>query len=225
MEIFMNGELSLFFFLKSILEKILNYMDPLIFSNTLFKKMPEFYREMLRNWSKFLLNDPSLPSTILLQYLWFNKHIKTGNNSVYFSHFSNYGINFIGNLVDINGKNKSWDAIKFEYNLTDREKFWRLQLVHAIPKLWVEVLNMDVGLSINLAIYDHNLIKNCRLYTLDKLVSKELYNISLSSMYEKPTSQRYYEELLETTNLNWKKNMHFTKQLCRWNAVAYLLYL
>ena len=74
---------------------------------------------------------------------------------------------------------------------------------------------MDVGLSINLAIYDHNLIKNCRLYTLDKLVSKELYNISLSSMYEKPTSQRYYEELLETTNLNWKKNMHFTKQLWR----------
>ena len=43
------------------------------------------------------------------------------------------------------------------------------------------------------------------MYTLDKLVSKELYNISLYSIYEKPTSQSYYEKLLETTNLNWKE--------------------
>ena len=137
--------------------------------------------------------------------MWFNKHIKIGNNSAYFSHFSNHGINFIGNLVDINGRYKSWDTIKYEYNLTDKEKFRWLQLVLAIPKLWLEALNKDLGLSVNLAIYDHNLIKNCQLYTLDKLVSKELYNISLCSMYEKPTSQSYYEKLLETTNLNWKE--------------------
>ena len=124
---------------------------------------------------------------------------------MYFSHFSNHGINFIGNLVDINGKYKSWDAMKYEYNLNDKKKFRWLQLVHAIPKLWLEALNKGLGLSVNLAIYDHNLIKNCQLYTLDKLVSKELYNISLCSMYEKPTSQSYYEKLLETTNLNWKE--------------------
>ena len=69
------------------------------------------------------------------QYLWFNKHIKIGNNSVYFSHFSVYGINFIGNLVDINGKYKLCYAREYEYNLTDKEKFRWLQLVHAISKL------------------------------------------------------------------------------------------
>ena len=42
-------------------------------------------------------------------------------------------------------------------------------------------------------------------YPSFSLVSKELYNISLCSMYEKPTSQSYYEKLLETTNLNWKE--------------------
>ena len=42
----------------------------------LIRKMPEFYREILLNWSKFLSYDPSVPSTILSQYLWFNKHIK-----------------------------------------------------------------------------------------------------------------------------------------------------
>ena len=43
------------------------------------------------------------------------------------------------------------------------------------------------------------------MYTLDKLVSKELCNISLCSIYEKPTSQSYFEKLLETKNLNWRE--------------------
>ena len=55
------------------------------------RKMPEFYREILLNWSKFLSYDPSVPSTILSQYLWFNKYIKIGNNDAYFSHFSDHG--------------------------------------------------------------------------------------------------------------------------------------
>ena len=53
--------------------------------------------------------------------------------------------------------------------------------------------------------FDHNLIKKCQLYRLDNLLSKKLYNISLCSMYEKTTSQNYYEKLLEKTNLNWKE--------------------
>ena len=86
----------------------------------------------------------------------------------------------------------------YEYNLTDKEKFRWLQLVRAITKLWVEALNKDLGLSVNLGIYDHNIIKNRQLYSLDKLVSKELYNISLCSMYE---------------NLHYKDNMkNYLKQ-------------
>ena len=65
-------------------------------------------------------------------------------------------------------------------------------------------LNKDVGLSVNCETFDHNLIKNCQLYAPDKFVSKELYTISLCSMFEKPTSRSYYGRLLETTNLNWK---------------------
>ena len=58
-------------------------------------------------------------------------------------------------------------------------------------KLWVEVLIKDLGLSFNLAIYDHDLSKNSQMYTLDRFISKELYIISLCSMYEKPTSGSY----------------------------------
>ena len=94
----------------------------------------------------------------------------------------------MGDLVDINGKYKSWDTIKYEYNLTDKEKFWCLQLIHAIPNLRVEAPNNDLRLSVSRAVYDYNLIKNCQLLTLGKLASKELYNISLCSMHEKPAS-------------------------------------
>ena len=80
-------------------------------------------------------------------------------------------------MADINGKYKSWDAIKYEYNLTDKEKFRWLQLVHVMAKLWVEALNKDLGLSVILANHDQNLIKNCLWYTRDRLVSQELYNI------------------------------------------------
>ena len=69
--------------------------------------MLEFHWGILLNWSKFLSYNCSVPSTILSQYLWFNKHIKIENNGVYFSHFPNQGIDFIGHLVDINGKYKS----------------------------------------------------------------------------------------------------------------------
>ena len=98
--------------------------------------------------------------------------------------------------MDINEKYKSWDTIKYEHNLADEEKLQWLQLVYARLKLWVEALNKDLGLSLNRPIYDHNLNKNCQLHALDELVSKDLYNISLCSMYEISTSQSCYEKLL-----------------------------
>ena len=94
------------------------------------------------DWNKFLSYGPSVPLIILSQY---------------FAHFSNHGINFIDSLVDISRKYKSWDTIKYEYNLSYKEKFRWLELVHAIPTLWVEALNKDLKVSSNLAIYDHNL--------------------------------------------------------------------
>ena len=87
----------------------------------------------------------------------------------------------------INENYKSKDTIKYKCNLSDKEKLRRLELLHAIPKLWVEALNKDLGLSANLAIYDDNQIKISQLHTLYKWVSKELYNISLCTMFGKPT--------------------------------------
>ena len=44
-EIFMNGKLSLFFFLKSISEKISNLMELLLFPSTLLEKCQNFTKK------------------------------------------------------------------------------------------------------------------------------------------------------------------------------------
>ena len=65
--------------------------------------------------------------------------------------------------------------------------------------------SVKIRLSVNLAIYVQNLIKNCQLHTIDKFLSKELCKISLCLMYKKPKPQNYYEKLREKKYSNWKK--------------------
>ena len=49
--------------------------------------------------------------------------------------------------------------------------------------------------SENLMYLNHHLIKNNRLKSLEKLDSKELYNIIISNAKRTPTSQTYFENL------------------------------
>ena len=40
------------------------------------KKVPNFCKEMIKNWAKCLSFSPYLPSEIPSQFLWFNSNIK-----------------------------------------------------------------------------------------------------------------------------------------------------
>ena len=56
----------------------------------------------------------------------------------------------------------------------------------------------------NLCIFDHYLIKKNNLYCLNKLESKELYQIQIHEKYEKPTSQLYFERYFNKFDFDWK---------------------
>ena len=56
----------------------------------------------------------------------------------------------------------------------------------------------------NLCIFDHHLIKKNSLYCLNKLESRELYQIQISEKYKKPTSQLYHEGYLNKCDSDWK---------------------
>ena len=67
-----------------------------------------------------------------------------------------------------------------------------MQLIHAIPTAWKKELENDNGDCKNM-ILNHHLIKNNQLYTIEKLISKELYSFSIFFKNVKPTSQVYFQ--------------------------------
>ena len=80
----MNGNFSLFFLLKSILEKNLNFRDPLIFPNTTLKKSqnftekscwtrPNFYLKILLYYRPYYLSIYDLINISKLKIMWKSK--------------------------------------------------------------------------------------------------------------------------------------------------------
>ena len=57
----------------------------------------------------------------------------------------------------------------------------------------------------NLIIHGHHLIKGSRILVLEKLISKELYQILISSRTNKVTSVTYFETKFNRNSLDWTK--------------------
>ena len=176
-------------------------LDPSIRS---LKNVSYFYKEMIKNWAKCLSSSPSSPSAILSQLLWFNLNIKTDNKSIFISDFGSKNINFVRQIFHKSAKTKSWDYIKSEYNLESKLKYHWIQLTDALPKSWKDRLLNCIGNSMNLCIFDQHLIKKNKLYCLNKLGSRELYQIQISKNYKNPTLQSYYERYFNKFDFDWK---------------------
>ena len=129
------------------------------------KNVPNFYKEIVANWAKYFSCSPYLPSAILSQFLWFNSNIKIDDKSIFISGFASKNINFVGQIFHENGKTKSWDYIKLEYNLESKLKCRWIHLTDALPKLWKDRVLNCTGNSMNLCIFYHHLIKKIVTYT------------------------------------------------------------
>ena len=79
-----------------------------------------------------------------------------------------------------------------------------IQLTGDLPKLRKDRTLICRGNSINPCIFDHHLIKKNNLSCLNKLRSRELYQIQISKKYKKSTLQLYNERYLNNFDFNWK---------------------
>ena len=165
---------------------------------------PQYYQEIFRKWSSNLLLSPNIPSTITSQVIWFNKHIKIDNKSLYNNSLANKGINHVGKLFKENGMTKAWLDIKTEFNLSNKEHYFWIQLINAIPKSWKEELRRSNRISDALSVFDHHLIKSNQIYSLNKCNNKELYCLQISLNNSKTRSQLYFEDLFHNKDINWK---------------------
>ena len=55
-----------------------------------------------------------------------------------------------------------------------------------------------------LVIFDHHIVRNFEICSLNKLTSKEVYLILVEANTVKLTTQDYFKNLFETSQFNWK---------------------
>ena len=166
-------------YLKKYLGKEFKFHSNMKIPKNILDLFPIFYKEILDNWGKIYSQEPTVPSTIASQYLWFNNQIKIDNNVVFFKHFSENKINFVSDILDDKGNIKTWQNIILQHKISKNSYLKWIQLTHAIPKSWKRELNQDKGYCRNLLFLNHHLLKNNQLHAVEKLTSKELYSFSI----------------------------------------------
>ena len=129
---------------KSLGKKFLFHSN-LKVNKKLTKSFPKYYREIINTWGSKFSSQTLVPSAILSQFLWFNNQIQIGNKSVFFPSFSERNINFVGQLFKTDGTVKPSKQLQEGYGLGNKLKFKWIQLIHSLPKQWIEQIFIDSG--------------------------------------------------------------------------------
>ena len=75
----------------------------------------------------------------------------------------------------------------------ENETFLIVQIIHALPISWKNILRNYTGSINNLVIQDHHLMKKRQILSLNKLNSATLDQTFINANNIKPTSQTYFE--------------------------------
>ena len=135
-----------------------------------------FYKNILFQWSSFFFASSELPSCILLNFLWFNKHILIEKESIFFRDFSDKGLNIVYQLFNNNGNFKSWSSIKEEFGFSNISNFKWQQLKYMLPSSWNKIIKETDNVD-NLLLLNHHLIKKITLIGIEKLNSRQVYSL------------------------------------------------
>ena len=153
---------------------------------------------------KYLSSPPKVLSAVAPQFIRYNECIKIDNNTIPYCYFSKKNLNHIGDLFENNGKTRSWEDLRAKLGLYDNKKFYWRQIIQVIPLTWKKMFlecSNNIG---DLISKECHLIKKHQIYCLEKLNSRELYNMQLILKVEKPTAQIYFKKSFQNLELEWK---------------------
>ena len=189
------------------LGKNFTFHSNLSINESKLKQFPRYYRDLFSKWKKHYSCQPTLPSLVASECLWYNEKIKINNSTIYYSSFSKNGVNYVGQLFENHHQTlKSWSQVKDEFNIGEKYRFTYYQIIHALPKQWKEILINHTENIDNLVFYDHHLLNKHQIYCLSRLNSTILYEILISNNSLKPSPQLYFEQLFPSiANEDWKK--------------------
>ena len=66
-----------------------------------------------------------------------------------------------------------------------------------------KVTTDDKGNHRNIVIFNHHLLRDNHIYSLEKLNVKELYSLSICFKKDLPLLQKYFEDILPGTSIKW----------------------
>ena len=161
--------------------------------------MPTFYKNIIKFWTEISYCNPVTIDSVLAQRILFNRFIKIGNMAINWN-FSN--VFFVNDLLDENGYFLNWQNFKAKYNVAETSFFrWR-QLMAAIPRDWKILIERDR--EVRHFNDKQHLLHLTRMLFVERLTCKELYNIMISKMREKPTSEIKIGEIINNPDeIDW----------------------
>ena len=161
--------------------------------------LPKFYRKILSSWMINFTTPPELPSSILNQFLWYNKYVRINKITVYVKRFSEHNLNF---MID-SEKFRSWHIFKTEYNLNHKFHFQWLEVTDSIPKAWKNIVQKNINNNGPITIKDHHIMRRTRIFSINKLTVRKLYSTLMSNIENKPTSQIYFQKMFLSKPIKW----------------------
>ena len=168
--------------------------------------IPVFYQDILKFWSEVSSSTPLTASSILSECMWNNNLLRIDHNIISPSTFDNkINMLFVADFFDPKGNLLPWNCFKILHSIENKHYFNWIKMVNVLPRQWKETIKCDEGKSLIFCEFVPHLIVNAKLFPMNKLTSKELYNIFIKTKVKPPTSQNTFLSLFGVNSLPWKK--------------------
>ena len=163
--------------------------------------LPVFYQNIVSIW-KDCSSSPLTSSNILNQSIWHSMFLKIENKPYLFSDFARANLNYVSQLFNADGSTKNWNEIKNEFALENNIYFKYFQIIHSLPPSWRSVVEdaSEISTAVNPT---QGMLQCTKLFTLEKLISKQIYAILIRKRDCMPTSKTYYTIKFPSIENNW----------------------
>ena len=179
----------------------------IFYPNSYFKfftpNAPVFYKNIIKFWTDISTATPITASSMLSERVWNNTNIKIGGEvitPVFLAVDTNI---FVADFFDDTGNIKDWHEFRVSKNIDTNKFFCWVQILDAIPHNWKVSIKNDCGRSRQFCDFKPHLIFNAKIYPMEKLSSKELYNNFVQKVVKAPTSQATIQRALNVESLPW----------------------
>ena len=160
-----------------------------------------FWKDILISWADFCKEVKSEEiKSILSSPLWFNTHLRNGNN-LYVNNWYSKGIKTIGDILDDNGNFYTFDRLKEIYRV--RGTFLNYEnILQKIPNQWKNIINEN-----RVFIYQNRYNTTCNVFVAyllkDKKGSRRFYDI-LAHVCEMGVTKRWENQFGNINDKEWK---------------------